>query len=295
MSSDVPAVKLRVGAVSYLNTRPLVFGFEQGVAADRIDLSYDVPSVLANRMEAGELDVALLPVVEVARIPNLTILPGLGISSCGPCRSVLLVSKKPPHEVRSVALDPESRTSNALAQVLFAEAWGVHATFAPGPRDLDTALREHDAVVRIGDKALFDPLPAGALAFDLGEVWTQLTGLPFVFAVWAARPAIVDRDLYVAFHDSRRMGARVIDLIAEDYTWQGRQWPAIAGPYLRENMRYRLGAAEVGAIRTFWRAAHARGIIEVPAEPRLAVFSKTACEAAARARQEDARRSNDVA
>jgi chorismate dehydratase len=287
-------LKIRVGAVSYLNTRPLVLGFEQGVAADRIELSYDVPSVLANRMQAGELDVALLPVIEVARMPDLTIVPGLGITSNGPCRSVLLVSKKPLAEVRRVALDPESRTSNALVQVLFAEGGAESPAFALGPRDLDTALREHDAAVRIGDKALFDPLPPGATAHDLGAAWTKRTALPFVFAVWAARPAVVDRELYVAFHTSRRMGGRALDLIAEDYTWQGRRWPEISAPYLRDNMRYRLGSAEVRALRRFWRAAHALGLLEFLPEPRLAVFSKTACEAAARAREMEARRPTDV-
>ena len=105
--------KVRVGAVSYLNTRPLVFGFEQGVAADRIALSYDVPSTLTDRMAAGALDVALLPAIEIARLGNLSIVPGLSLSTIGPVRSVLLVTKRPLREIRSVALDPESRTSNA--------------------------------------------------------------------------------------------------------------------------------------------------------------------------------------
>src|SRR6188768_2319647 len=110
----------RIGAVSYLNTRPLVFGFEQGLGAERVTLSYDVPSVLAARLDAGELDVALLPVIELARIPDLAIVPGIAIGSFGECRSVLLVARKPLDEIRSVALDPESRTSNALVQVLCA-------------------------------------------------------------------------------------------------------------------------------------------------------------------------------
>src|SRR5262245_62540185 len=109
---------VRIGAVSYLNTRPLVFGLEQGIGGGRIALSYDVPSVLASRMAAGELDVALLPAIELARIPDLAIFPGLAIGSLGACRSVLLVSPLPLDEIRSIALDPESRTSNALVQVL---------------------------------------------------------------------------------------------------------------------------------------------------------------------------------
>src|SRR5258705_1751013 len=110
--------RIRAGAVSYLNTRPLVFGIDQGMGADRLELSYDVPSVLASRMAAGELDLALLPVVDLGRIPNLVVVPGLAIGSRRDCRSVLLVAKKPLAEVRKVALDPESKTSNALARGL---------------------------------------------------------------------------------------------------------------------------------------------------------------------------------
>ena len=254
--------KIRAGAVSYLNTRPLVFGIDQGMGADRLDLSYDVPSVLASRMAAGELDLALLPVVELAHIPGLVIVPGLAIGSLGDCRSVLLVANKPLTEVRSVALDPESKTSNALARVLFAEAWGAAPSFAAGPRDLALALAEHDAAVRIGDKALFEPLPAGATAYDLGGAWTARTSLPFVFAVWAARPGIVDREVYETLHASRRAGSAAIPAIAADYTWNGRQHPEAALSYLRDAMRYRLGDPEVAAIRRFLAAAAAAGLID---------------------------------
>ena len=254
--------KIRAGAVSYLNTRPLVFGIEQGLGADRIELSYDVPSVLASRMAAGEFDLALLPIIEMARIPNLVVVPGLAIGSLGNCRSVLLVAKMPLAEVRSVALDPESRTSNALARVLFAEAWGGEPSFVVGPRDLTLALQEHDAAVRIGDKALFTPLPEGAIAYDLGGAWTARTTLPFVFAVWATRPGVVDRELYEILHASRRAGAAVLSAIAADYTWNGRQYPEVSLPYLRDAMRYRLGDPEVTAMRRFLAAAAEAGVID---------------------------------
>jgi chorismate dehydratase len=254
--------KIRAGAVSYLNTRPLVFGLDQGLGADRLELSYDVPSVLASRMAAGEVDLALLPVVELARIPNLVVVPGLAIGSLGNCRSVLLVAKTPLADVRSVALDPESSTSNVLARVLFAEAWGVLPAFVAGPRDLTLALEEHDAAVRIGDKALFEPLPEGAIAYDLGGAWTARTTLPFVFAVWATRPGVVDREVYEVLHASRRAGAAVLPAIAADYTWNGRQYPEIALPYLRDAMRYRLGDPEVAAMRRFLAAAAQIGVID---------------------------------
>jgi len=263
--------KIRAGAVSYLNTRPLVFGIEQGLGADRIELSYDVPSVLASRMAAGELDLALLPIIELARIPNLEVVPGLAIGSLGNCRSVLLVAKKPLAEVRSVALDPDSRTSNALARVLFAEAWGGEPSFVVGPCDLTLALKEHDAAVRIGDKALFAPVPQGAIAYDLGGAWTARTTLPFVFAVWATRPGVIDRETYEILHASRRAGAAVLPAIAADYTWNGRQYPEVALAYLRDAMRYRLGDPEVAAMRRFLAAAVELGVIE--AAPSIELIS----------------------
>jgi chorismate dehydratase len=266
--------KLRVGAVSYLNTRPLVFGIEQGLGSDRLDLTYDVPSVLASRMSAGELDLALLPVIELASIPGLVVVPGLAIGSHGDCRSVLLVAKTPIADVKSVALDPESRTSNALARVLLSETWGVRPSFVTGPRDLRLALAEHDAVVRIGDKALFEPLPPDAIAHDLGGAWTARTGLPFVFAVWASRPGVVDREVYEILHASRRAGASAIPAIAADYTWNGRQYPDIAFAYLRDAMRYRLGDLEMTALRRFLGAAASLGVTEVVPPVEMAAFRK---------------------
>jgi chorismate dehydratase len=262
--------KIRAGAVSYLNTRPLVFGIDQGMGADRIDISYDVPSALAERMAAGEIDLALLPVIELARIPDLVVVPGLAIGSLGNSRSVLLVARKPLADVRRVALDPDSRTSNALARILFAKAWGVQPTFVVGPREMSSALEEHDAVVRIGDKALFEPLPEGTIAYDLGGAWTARTTLPFVYAVWAARRGVVDRDLYETLHASRRAGVSAVPAIAADYTWNGRQHPEIALAYLRDAMRYRLGEPEVTALRHFLAAASEIGVIDAAPTIELA-------------------------
>ena len=267
---------IRIGAVSYLNTRPLVFGLEQ-TADPRYVLSYDVPSVLSTRLAAAELDVALLPVIELARIPDLAVVPGLAIGSYGDCRSVLLVSKRPLDEIRSVALDPESRTSNALVQVLAAEAWGVAPRFVLGPRDLDLALMEHDAAVRIGDKALFEPLPPGTTAHDLGGAWTQLTGLPFVFAVWAVQIGVLDRDLYTALHASRRSADVELAAIADDYSWNGRRDPELAFRYLTEAMRYRFGGPELTALNRFLASSARLGLIDEKHEIRIAALAPTAC------------------
>jgi chorismate dehydratase len=263
--------KVRIGAVSYLNTKPLVHGMEHGLGAERIELSFDVPSRLARKMAAGELDLALLPVIELAAIPDLELVPGLGITTRGVSRSVLLVCRTDPRRVRRVALDGESRTSNALAQVLLAEAWSSRPRCEIGPLELDAALDRFDAVVRIGDKALFEPTPADVEVHDLGEVWTTATGRPFVFAAWAARPGIVDRELYGLLHESRRRGSRAVDQIAASFSWQGRYDPVLTRRYLIEHIHYRLGTAEIEAMRRFFELARKLCLIDREPEIRLAL------------------------
>jgi len=269
--------KVRVGAVSFLNAKPLVYGIEEGLGAGRIALSLHRPSELADLMAAGELDVGLLPSIELARIGDLVVAPGLAISTHGPAASVLLVSRRRLEEVESVALDPDSRTSNALTRVLFAEVWRSAPRCSVGPSDLADALRGHDAAVRIGDKALFEPLPEGAVATDLGEAWTGRTGLPFVFAVWAARPGVLDRELYELLHASRRRGSRMLEAIAAQYAWNGRRFPERSLEYLQRHIRYRLGAPEVESLRRFFAAARGAGVIEAAPEIRLASFSPAEC------------------
>jgi len=274
---------IRIGAVSYLNTRPLVHGLEKQPTEGGFELSYAAPADLADRMIAGELDLALLPVIELARLPELEVVPGLGIVTSGASRSVLLVSRKPLEQVDSVALDPESRTSNALARVLFSKVWRRQPSFETGSRSLTESLERCDAAVRIGDKALFDPLPDGAHATDLGSAWTEQTQLPFVFAVWAARPGVVTRDLYQRLHDSRRQGKKNIEQISRDYSWQGRSYPEIAQAYLTRNIIFRLGSSEINAMKLFFRVAAEIGVIDKAPPIRLAVTRWTECHATAAA------------
>ena len=269
--------KIRVGAVSYLNTRPLVFGLEQGVGEDRIELSYAVPARLADQMLAGDLDIALMPVIELARMPDLEIVPGIAIGTSGPSRSVLLVSRKPIEQVESIALDVESRTSNALVQVLCNRVWRIAPVFAAGLHGLDEALLECDAAVQIGDKALFADPPAGTTVYDLGGVWSAATAMPFVFAAWFARPGSVDREVYEALHESKRLGARAIGPIAEDYTWRGCQYPQLSKDYLEKNIRFRLGSPELDALRSFFAAAAELGLIDRAPKPKLALTRWTNC------------------
>ena len=271
------SAKTRIGAVSYLNTRPLVFGLEQGLAEERIELSYSVPARLTDRMIAGELDIALMPVIELAKMPDLEIVPGLAIGTSGPSRSVLLVSRRPIEQVESIAFDAESRTSNALVQVLCDRVWNIAPQFHSGLRGLDEALLECDAAVQIGDKALFAEPPHDTVVYDLGGVWSAATKMPFVFAAWFSRPGTIDREIYEALHESRRRGVRAIDAIAEDYTWRGRQYPQLSKDYLRKNIRFRLGSAEIDALRAFFEGAAEIGLISQAPQPKLALTRWTSC------------------
>ncbi len=147
-----------------------------------------------------------------------------------------------------------------------------------GPLGLAAALAGSDAAVRIGDKALFEVPPERLIYEDLGSTWDDLTGLPFVFAVWAAREGVLDRELYEILHASKREGLEILDLIAEDYTYEGRQHPDRSRAYLRDCIRYRLGQPEVEGLEAFLRRAERHGLIErAPAIP-LASFGKTGCD-----------------
>ena len=273
---------LRVGAVSYLNALPLVQGLDR---APGLALSYATPAALTEEMAAGRLDLALLPIVALAEIPGLEIVPGLAIGTRGPCRSVLLVSRCPAASIESLALDPESRTSNVLAELLLAEVWGRRVRRVPGSTDLVASLELADATVRIGDKALFEPVPEGLHVFDLGELWTRETSLPFVFAAWIARPGVVDRALYLVLHDARREGRREIERLAADYTWRGVSRPEIARAYLAESIRNRLGADEVRAMELFFATAARLGLVPRAPSLRLALTRFTTCHAVAAARE----------
>jgi len=258
---------IRVGTVPYLNARPLVFGFEQGIAAQRLRLESDLPSRLAARLRRETLDVALLSTIELGRIPGLTVVPGLAIGSLGPVRSVLLVSRVPVERIATLGLDPASRTSNALAEVLLRERYGVAPAAEECSGTMEEVLHARDAVLRIGDAALFSKVPAGATVVDLGASWTEWTSLPFVYAVWVARDGVLDRELCEAFHASAARGRESLPAIAA-----GATDPELARRYLSENIRYGLGERELAGLRRFLTLAAARALLPRVPEVRLARF-----------------------
>lgn len=240
---------LRVGAVNYLNAKPLIerlTGF-----APNIDLSLDLPSRLADRLAAGDIDVGLIPVVEYFRGANYSLIPNIAIASRGPVLSVTLFSKKPWTEIRSVALDEGSRSSAALVQILLRKRYGVHPSICQLPIDAPAERAGTDAVLLIGDRAMHACLPGFRHSYDLGQEWTEWTGLPFVYAVWAVRDGIELGDTERAFVLAKEFGVAHAGEIAQREAPLLGLDPGYCRRYLDTLIRYDLGSAELAGTNRF--------------------------------------------
>jgi chorismate dehydratase len=202
--------RLRVSAISYLNTAPLMWDFENPPQRDELkrefNVSYTLPSICADMLRDGSADIGIIPVAAYAKIPDLVLVPDVAIAADGPVRSILLVSKKPLDEIQSVALDSSSRTSAMLVQVLFEHFYGLRPRFTEAAANLENMLTQHDSALLIGDAALQVDC-ASYRTWDLSEEWRRLTGKPFVFAFWAIRQQSISAEKlrYVAqvFQKSR--------------------------------------------------------------------------------------------
>ena len=273
---------LRISAISYLNTAPLMWDFEHGEAGKAFDISYTVPSQCAASLAAGAADIGIIPAAAYATIPGLVILPGVAIASRKPVRSILLVSKVPLEQIRSVALDTSSLTSVALTKVLFARWWGPGRTFTSMEPDIEKMLAEHDAGLVIGDPALKIDR-SRYLTYDLAEEWIRLTGKPFVFAFWAVRQAALNDapavlDLATVFQDSRDHGLEPanLDRIVQEWSPRLGLSDADINEYLTENIYYELDAACVEGLQLFYRYAVEFGALPVAPALRFVDVAKTA-------------------
>src|SRR5271169_224706 len=267
---------LRISAISYLNTAPLMWDFDHGEAASEFEISYTLPSACARALEAGAADIGIIPAAAYAEIPGLQILPEVAIASRRAVRSILLVSKVPIEKVRTVALDTSSMTSVALTKILFEKWLGGGRTFSAMPPEIDAMLAEHDAGLLIGDPALkIDRATYHTL--DLAEEWIRYTGKPFVFAFWAVRSAALPEadpalDLAAVFRNSRDHG-----LEASSLDQIGREWSPRLGiteaqvrAYLTENIHYQLDAGCLEGLRLFYRYAAEIGALPAARELQFA-------------------------
>lgn len=250
---------VRLGAVAYLNARPLVEGLDRDPR--RFAIRFDAPARCAALLHAGEIDVGMIPSIEYLRGADYRIVPEVSLASNGPVASVALFTARPLDAVRSIATDTSSCTSVALLRVLCARSFGISPRFDPTPPDLDAMLARADAALLIGDAALYaDHEARGLEKVDLGRSWGALTGLPFVWAFWAGRRDAIDAAGIAALQAARAAGVAALDAIADAYC--GPERAAIGRCYLRKNMRYGLGPAERAGLERFFELAVADGLVD---------------------------------
>jgi chorismate dehydratase len=272
---------MRVGAVSYLNTKPLVYRLAE--LAPEHEIVLDLPSRLADRLHSGSLDVALIPSIEYFQhAANYQIVSDACIACRGPVRSVKLFSRVPIANIRTLALDEGSRTSVALVRILLAERFGVKPRLVPFPIDARPESIEADALLMIGDRAMQRPAGQFVGEWDLGDVWCRWTELPFVFAMWVGRrqgsggrgqgPEEQFAELAEVLETARGLGVKHVEEIA-------RREHADVGisldeclTYLRHHLHFQLGPMELAGLDRFRECAVQLGL--APAAKRSGLGSK---------------------
>lgn len=258
-TSAAQSLPIRIGAVNYLNTKPLIFQLEKLLPHAEVIL--DLPSRLADRLAAGELEVALIPVVEYLRAGTYALVPDVAIASRGPVLSVTLFSKVPWPKITSIALDVGSRTSAALVQVISRFRYQVMPRLEPLQIDHDPEQVTTNAVLLIGDRAMHACLPGFAHAYDLGEEWTNWTGLPFVFAVWALRPGLDSGSIVKALQEAKRRGLANAGPIAAAEAPRLGLGAGFCRRYLDTVLSYDLGPRELAGLKRFAELASELGLV----------------------------------
>jgi predicted solute-binding protein len=251
----LPETPVRVAAVSYLNTVPLIWGLTEGLPNPRIELRLDTPSVCARRIAEGQADVGIVPVAEVWRNHWDTV-RGCGIACRGAVRTILLVSRKPWDQVKTLATDSGSRTSVMLSRVILGQRYGAQPVTQPMEPVLGSMLDSADAALVIGDAALrLEPEQIGpqygAQWLDLGEEWMELTGLPFVFATWSGPRVIQWPWLGDALRESLRSGmANLEGMIERESAARGFE-ASLVRDYFTRYIQYEIGPAEEEGLARF--------------------------------------------
>jgi chorismate dehydratase len=241
---------IRIGAVGYLNARPLTWALDR--SPERWQVRYDVPSVCAALLHRGETDLGLIPSIEYLQSPDYRFVPGVGIGSRGPVASVALYTRVPVAQIRTIALDTSSRTSVSLIKVLCHHHFRIAPTFVAHGPDLAGMTREHDAGLLIGDPAFdADHAALGLTKIDLGEQWTALTGLPFIYAAWTGRTGSATADDVRLLQEAQAEGVACRLAIAEEYGRGDVDRAARAAVYLRDNVKYGLGPDEAAGLQLF--------------------------------------------
>ena len=257
---------VRLGAIGFLNTRPLTAGLED---EPQFELSYSVPSACAAELRRGRLDAGLLPSVEYARGPELyRIVPQVAIASRGEVLTVRLFCRKPLPQVARIALDLNSLSSVALLRILLREKYGLDPELVDAAPDLTVMLERADAALLIGD-SVFAHLDSPIESLDLGAEWTGLTGLPFVFAFWAGLDGALSPAQAQSLVRAARRGRERVPAIARAFAAEREGAAELYERYLTQHIRFDLGADEMAGLHEFYTLAHRNGLVDAVPELRF--------------------------
>ena len=237
--------KIRVGAVSYLNTKPLVYGFEHGVMRDEVTLIYDYPSRIASKLLNDEIDVGLVPVAIIPTLKESHIISDYCIATENKVASVCIFSEVPIEDTEKLLLDYQSRTSVALAKLLISKYWKHPVALVDTNEDYRQHIRGTTAGLVIGDRA-FQQRLISPFIYDLGEAWNNFTGLPFVFAAWVSNKPLA-QSFVERFNEANNYGLQQLhNVIAENpYPYYSLE------TYFKENMSYKFSEAKLKGMRLF--------------------------------------------
>lgn len=289
------ATRLRISAISYLNTAPLVWGFTEGSGRGRFDISFTIPSRCADDLRAGRADIGIIPSIEYQLIPGLVIVPDIAIAAKNEVRSIVLISRKPVSEIHRVAVDDSSRTSAALLKILFHKFYRAEPEYVSAAPDVEAMLRIADAALVIGDPALKLNLlretageqPAqrsqdtARYLLDLAAEWRRWTGHAFVFAFWAGRPVAITPEVVRAFQESKREGlAHLQDICSRESLRLGMTREEVRR-YLTENVDFSFDDESRRGLECFYRLAKETGLLEEVQPLRFAGLPEKAIHAEA--------------
>ena len=237
--------KIRVGAVSYLNTKPLLYGITRSAISEKIDLVTDYPANIAARLIEGSIDVGLVPVAIIPKLPEFHIITDYCIGAEGPVASVGIFSEQPMDSVKNVLLDYQSRTSVSLARVLLKHYWKKEVHFLEASEGYQSKIKNDTAGVVIGDRA-FSQRIVSPFMYDLAEAWLAFTGLPFVFAAWVANKQLPD-EFIQEFNNANAYGLCRLDEVIEENPNANYDLHT----YYTKNINYSFSKAKILGLETF--------------------------------------------
>jgi len=239
------AHKIKVGAVSYLNTKPLIYGFEQGMMADEIDLVIDYPANVAKLLVENKIDIGLIPVAAIPLLREHYIISDYCIGCDGEVASVCLFSQVPINEIEIILLDYQSKTSVALLQLLLNEHWKIEPTLIESSADYEKDIKGTTAGLVIGDRAFKQRLISPYI-YDLGLAWKEMTGLPFVFAAWVSNKEI-DADFVEQFNRANKYGLERLEEVVEKNTSPHFDLRS----YYTKNIEFELSLIKLQSVKLF--------------------------------------------